>query len=76
MKPIRGMTEAETLRSRGFDGLYHPTVPCGCSAEDLRPCGEVGTGCRGGYSHDETLGIYAPIYRKKTTAPHQEEKAP
>ena len=44
---MKAETEAERLRRRGFDGLYHPTEPCGCGIHHLRPCGEVRTGCRG-----------------------------
>lgn len=56
--------EEDRLRARGFEGLYHPTEPCGCYLGDLRPCGEVRTGCRGGHESSDGVGIYAPVRRK------------
>lgn len=52
--------EADWLKVRGFDGLYHPdaTFDCGCVIGDLRPCGETETPCRGGYANGD--GIYQP----------------
>lgn len=38
--------EAADLELRGFDGLWCPSMPCGCHVTDLRPCGEFHTGCR------------------------------
>lgn len=34
--------EQEWLTARGFDGLYTPDDECGCTADDLYPCGERG----------------------------------
>lgn len=52
--------EADWLRARGYDGLYHPDpdVECGCFLDDLRPCGEKDTPCRGG--HALMGGVYRP----------------
>ena len=52
--------EADWLRSRGFDGLYHPDpdMDCGCFNDDLRPCGELDTPCRGGKAKDG--GVFHP----------------
>lgn len=56
----RKESEADKLVRLGFDGLYHPSEPCGCFIGDLRPCGEVRTGCRGGLAFDG--GVYAPRF--------------
>ena len=66
MKAQCGMTEAETLEARGFDGLYNPTEPCGCMVTDLRPCGHQHTGCRGGLivETDLVCGVFAPRVAK------------
>ena len=52
-------SEAKRLRALGFDGLYHPdpAIECGCYLDDLRPCGEIKTGCRGGFEV-AGLGIF------------------
>ncbi len=56
------VSESEWLRSHGFDGLYHPDLPdgCGCWNDDLRPCGEIATPCRGGREIAYGNGIYKP----------------
>lgn len=58
----RKPNEEEWLRKRGFDGLYHPdpSMGCGCFLGDLRPCGQTGTGCRGGHAAPENAGVYGP----------------
>jgi hypothetical protein len=46
------------LEAEGYDGLYCPGE-CGCTLEDLAPCGECNTedgedwinGCEAGYKH-------------------------
>ncbi len=48
--------EAHDLEQRGFDGLWHPSEPCGCFIGDLRPCGQYQTGCRGGYERENGIG--------------------
>jgi len=68
-------TEQDRLQRRGFDGLYHPdpAMQCGCFLHDLRPCGEVGTGCRGGHANAEGTGVFRPSVRRDsvTTATSQ-----
>jgi hypothetical protein len=56
--------EADRLSARGFDGLYHPTEPCGCWLDDLRPCGEERTGCLGGHESGDGSGIYKPVGKR------------
>jgi hypothetical protein len=60
-------TEEQRLIRQGFDGLYHPdpTMECGCFVGDLRPCGERGTGCRGGHTNPDGSGVYGPARRKR-----------
>jgi hypothetical protein len=55
-------TEHDRLQRRGFDGLYHPdpAMSCGCFLHDLRPCGELRTGCRGGHANAAGTGVYKP----------------
>lgn len=61
--------EAERLRARGFDGLYHPDpdMACGCWAGDLYPCGERPKECRPGHEREVMgiVGIFKPERRKK-----------
>lgn len=54
--------EEERLLARGLDGLYHPSESCGCFIGDLRPCGEIRTGCRGGLAAEigGAHGVYSP----------------
>ena len=58
--------EVKLLIRRGFDGLYHPdpAMECGCFVDDLRPCGETRTGCRGGYANLEHTGVFRPVWRR------------
>ncbi len=37
------------LVANGFDGLVSSNGECGCKADDLAPCGDVQSGCEGGY---------------------------
>ena len=55
-------TEHDRLQRRGFYGLYHPdpAMSCGCFLHDLRPCGELRTGCRGGHANAAGTGVYKP----------------
>lgn len=55
-------SESARLIAGGFDGLYHPSQPCGCFVSDLRPCGQVRTGCRRGQAADgpNGHGVYRP----------------
>ena len=54
------LSEPARIAAAGYDGLYHPSVPCGCFVADLRPCGQVRTGCRMGLARDgdNGYGIY------------------
>lgn len=38
------------LRARGYDGLF--SDECGCSVDDLAPCGEIQFDCEAGYRHE------------------------
>ena len=45
------------LEAKGFDGLYNADSdePCGCSKDDLSPCGDLNWGgCLAGYNDPET----------------------
>ncbi len=53
-------TEAERVQSKGYDGLYSLTEACGCFVDDLRPCGEVRTGCRMGMANEIGVGPGRP----------------
>lgn len=39
----------ESLKAGGYDGLYHPSVLCGCEVDDLRPCWSGGPTCKPGH---------------------------
>ena len=48
----KALSELESeLRAKGCHGLYNSEGPCGCTWEDLAPCGEcpIEMGCVGGY---------------------------
>ena len=36
------------LRENGYDGLFNPTLGCGCFLEDLMSCGEPDIRCTAG----------------------------
>lgn len=57
---------AARLAARGFDGLYHPSEPCGCFLRDLFPCGERPQACRPGQAREgeNGFGIYRPTPRR------------
>lgn len=40
----------EYLKANGFTGLY--SEGCGCTIDDLAPCGEMGFDCVAGYRRD------------------------
>lgn len=39
---------AEALKAKGFDGLHYEGE-CGCSVDDLAPCGQIDSHCEAGY---------------------------
>jgi len=39
------------LQDNGFTGLVDPNAPCGCSLEDLKPCGMDPSECQPGHLH-------------------------
>lgn len=39
----------EWLTENGYDGLCNPELPCGCSIDDLMPCGEPDLHCVAAY---------------------------
>lgn len=58
--------DEEKLQGRGYDGLYLrlPNENCGCGLGNLRPCGEVNTGCRPARIGDD--GMFHPtLIRRK-----------
>jgi hypothetical protein len=60
MSELKKEKEAARLIRLGYDGLYHPTEPCGCWMNDLYPCGERPPECRPGHeAHGVNgFGIY------------------
>jgi hypothetical protein len=58
------------LSAHGYDGLYWrapspSSEACGCGIGDLRPCGEVNTGCRPARVDDDGMFYPTLIRRKK-----------
>ena len=54
-----------SLKARGYDGWYiriNESEACGCWIGDLRPCGELRTGCRPGRLVDGEM--YPALNRK------------
>ncbi len=45
---IREMVIAH-LKAHGFDGVYSECGECGCTTDNLFPCGEPGENCQAGY---------------------------
>jgi hypothetical protein len=39
----------EWLEQHGYEGLYSDHWECGCTPEDLMPCGEASEDCVAGY---------------------------
>ena len=37
------------LEANGYDGLFNENGECGCTLDDLAPCGEMSGDCRAGY---------------------------
>lgn len=37
------------LLRNGYDGLVNPGICCGCSKDDLMPCGNPNCNCQAGY---------------------------
>jgi hypothetical protein len=70
--------EADWLKARGFDGLYHPdpAMECGCFLGDLRPCGQTGLGCRGGVAASDGSGVYRPNRNRAVRASLNATKTP
>ena len=38
----------QALKEKGFDGLFNSHMGCGCSLDDLMPCGEPSPHCEAG----------------------------
>jgi len=45
------------LAENGYDGLYHD-CDCGCSIDDLAPCGHLCLDCTPGYRKDTPGGEF------------------
>lgn len=43
----------EWLKAHGYDGLCSPWESCGCSMDDLAPCGYLNGDCRAAYKHTQ-----------------------
>ena len=39
----------QNLKLRGFDGLCHPAMECGCGLDDLIPCEGAQADCQSAY---------------------------
>lgn len=53
----------EYLKSSEFDGLYNEVAECGCSKNDLAPCGDLEMDCVGAYKNKCSvcsMGTYSP----------------
>ena len=37
------------LEANGYDGLFNENGECGCTLDDLAPCGQITGDCRAGY---------------------------
>ena len=63
------------LRQQGYDGLYHPSLECGCQVGDLMPCDEACETCRPGYRRaaDPATGFDFLISPKAESEAHDDE---
>ena len=61
MKNIKEILQAY-LRVNGFDGFYNRDGECGCSVDDMMPCGECSGECAPGYLVETPGGEYDEIY--------------
>ncbi len=48
------------LKEKGFDGLRYDGE-CGCSVDDLAPCGEITAHCEAGYMVKVPIDSCAPF---------------
>ena len=46
----------EYLKKNGFDGLYNRELGCGCSINNLNPCGDINIDCTAGYQVEAPPG--------------------
>lgn len=46
---------AKWLKADGYDGLCNPGLECGCTTDDLMPCGEPGCDCEPAYAAKDGL---------------------
>lgn len=57
----------ESLKSRGFDGLFNLNGECACLVSDLNPCSEMSAACEAGY-RGRHEGFNFSIMREKPEA--------
>ena len=52
----------EYLMKNHFDGLYNEDLECGCSIDNLNPCGDFSGNCKAGYRVEAAKTSFGPDY--------------
>ena len=63
VNPLAASVLEEYLRTNLYDGLYTDEFDgCGCSVDDLMPCGAMSPHCRLGYRVTCTCGLHDDFF--------------